>query len=55
MFLGFRKAFDYGPGKRDWERRIDGFYSVCEKILLRTLMFGCFVKEFGKFAKWLLR
>jgi len=41
--------------KRDLERRIDGFYSVCEKILLRTLIFGCFVFELGRFAKWLLR
>jgi len=42
-------------GKLDLERRIDGFYSVCEKIPLRTLIFGCFVYELGKFAKWLLR
>ena len=41
--------------KRDLERRIDGFYSVCEKILLRTLIFGCFVYELGKFARWLLK
>jgi hypothetical protein len=40
---------------RDLERRIDGFYSVCEKILLRTLIFGCFVLELSRFAKWLLR
>jgi hypothetical protein len=33
---------------RDLERRIDGFYAVCEKILLRTLIFGCFVLELGK-------
>lgn len=43
-------------GKRtdDLARRIDGFYSVCEKILLRTLIFACFVYEVGRFAKWLL-
>ena len=40
---------------RDLERRIDGFYSVCEKILLRTLIFGCFVYEIGKFGRWLLK
>jgi hypothetical protein len=40
---------------RDLERRIDGFYAVCEKILLRTLIFGCFVLELGRFARWLLR
>jgi len=40
---------------RDLERRIDGFYAVCEKILLRTLIFGCFVLELSRFAKWLWR
>jgi hypothetical protein len=40
---------------RDLERRIDGFYAVCEKILLRTLIFGCFVLELGRFARWLWR
>ena len=42
-------------GMRNLERRIDGLYSVCEKILLRTLIFGCFVYELGRFARWLLR
>jgi hypothetical protein len=41
--------------KRELERRIDGFYGVCEKVLLRTVIFGCFVYELGRFAKWLLR
>lgn len=40
---------------RDLEHRIDGFYSVCEKILLRTLIFGCFLYELGRFASWLVR
>jgi hypothetical protein len=40
---------------RDLERRIDLFYSICEKILLRTLIFGCFVLELCRFARWLLR
>ena len=40
---------------RDLERRIDGFYALCEKILLRTLIFGSFVLELGRFARWLLR
>jgi hypothetical protein len=44
-----------GKGNRDLERRIDGFYSICEKILLRTLIFACFVYELGRFAKWLWR
>jgi hypothetical protein len=42
-------------GKRYLEHRIDGFYFAREKILLRTLIFGCFVYEIGKFARWLLR
>jgi hypothetical protein len=42
-------------GNRDLERRVDGFYSVCEKILLRTLIFACFLLELGRFAKWLWR
>jgi hypothetical protein len=44
-----------GKLNRDLERRIDGFYAVCEKILLRTLIFGCFVLELGSFARWLWR
>jgi hypothetical protein len=44
-----------GKGNRDLERRIDGFYAACEKILLRTLIFGCFVYEIGRFAIWMLR
>jgi hypothetical protein len=42
-----------GKRNRDLERRIDGFYAVCEKIL-RTLIFGCFVLELSRFARWLL-
>jgi len=44
-----------GKRNRDLERRIDGFYSLCEKVLLRTLIFSCFVYELGRFAKWLWR
>jgi hypothetical protein len=44
-----------GKSSRDWERRIAAFYAVCEKILLRTLIFACFVYELGRFAKWLWR
>ena len=39
----------------DLERRIDEFYAVCEKILRRTLIFGCFVLELSRFARWLWR
>jgi len=37
------------------ERRIDRFYSICEKILLRTLIFACFVDEIRRFAMWMWR
>jgi hypothetical protein len=32
---------------RDLERRLERFYDACEKILLRTLVFACFVYELG--------
>jgi len=36
-------------------RRVDQFYALCEKITLRTLLFGCFIAELGKFVVWLFR
>lgn len=42
-----------GKGNRELENRVDRLYSVCEKILLRTVIFACFVYEVGRFAKWL--
>jgi hypothetical protein len=44
-----------GRSKRDLEHRVDSFYAVCEKILLRTLVFACFVYELCRFAIWLWR
>lgn len=41
--------------KRDVRRGVDGFYTVCEWVMLRTLIFGCFVYEVAKFTRWLLR
>lgn len=35
--------------------RVDQFYALCEKITLRTLLFGCFLAEVGKFVAWLFR
>ena len=37
------------------ERRVDAFYALCEKITLRTLLFGCFRRRlegllFGSFG-----
>jgi len=37
------------------ERRVDGFYAFCEKVVLRTILFGCFILEVGRFVIWLLR
>lgn len=48
-------AFMTAREKRDFERHIDEFYGLCEKILMRTLIFGCFVYELDRFAVWLLR
>jgi hypothetical protein len=39
----------------DFADRIDGLFALCEKVLLRTLIFGVFVYELGRFARWLLR
>jgi hypothetical protein len=36
-------------------RRVDEFYALCEKITLRTLLFGCFLAEVGRFVVWLVR
>jgi len=37
------------------ERRVDGFYAMCEKIALRTLLFGCFMLELVRSFVWLFR
>ena len=37
------------------ERRVDAFYALCEKITLRTLLFGCFLAEVGRFVVWIFR
>jgi hypothetical protein len=44
-----------GKRTRELERRYDGFCTACERILLRTLVFGCFLIELGRFARWLVR
>ena len=38
---------------RDLERRADNFFELCEKLLLRTVIFLCFVYELSRFARWL--
>jgi len=37
------------------ERLVDDSYAACERIALRTLLFGCFVVELGRFIVWLFR
>jgi len=37
------------------ERRVNAFYALCERIVLRTLVFGCFVAEVARFVGWLFR
>lgn len=32
------------------ERRVEEFYAVCEKITLRTLLFGCSMAEVGSLS-----
>jgi hypothetical protein len=41
--------------QRDLERRVDGFFELCEKLLLRTVIFACFVYELSRFVRWLWR
>ena len=35
------------------ERQIDKILTISEKIMLRAVMFGCFILELCRFAKWL--
>jgi hypothetical protein len=42
-----------GHSKRKFEQSVDGFFSVCERITLRALIFSCFVLEVSRFARWL--
>jgi hypothetical protein len=44
-----------GKDHYDFERRVDGFFTRCEWVLLRVLVFGCFALEVGRFALWLVR
>jgi len=37
------------------EERVDEICSLCEKVALRALLFGCFIYEAGKFVAALLR
>jgi len=43
-----------GQRKQDLERGIDNFFTVCERIMLRTLLFGCFTFEVCRFVRWML-
>ena len=43
------------PKLAQLDRRVDTFYALCEKITLRTIIFGCFMVEVGRFVIWLVR
>ena len=44
-----------GKQKRDAERRIDDYFYLGEKLLVRTLLFASFVHEAGKFVWSMIR
>jgi len=44
-----------GKQKREVERRIDDYFYLSEKILVRALLLGCFVYEASKFVWALFR
>lgn len=37
------------------EKKVDEFCSFCEKVVLRALLFGCFIYEAGRFVAAMLR
>ncbi len=37
------------------EKAVDEFCSFCEKVVVRALMFGCFIYEAVKFVAGILR
>ena len=37
------------------ETRVDQFFTTCERILLRVLLFGCFLAELRRFIIWAVR
>ena len=41
--------------KREVERRIDDYFYLGEKILVRALLFGCYIYEATKFVWAMLR
>jgi hypothetical protein len=42
-----------GHKKQNLERGVDNFCAVCERVMLRTLLFGCFTFEVCRFVRWL--
>jgi hypothetical protein len=38
---------------RNLEQNVYGFFTACERLMLRTLIFSCFVYEVSRFARWL--
>ena len=62
---GFAETYNYQPllagvqmtedDNHDFERRVDRFYTKCEWVMLRTLVFVAFAYEVGKFVYRLWR
>jgi hypothetical protein len=44
-----------GKQKREVERRIDDYFYLSERILLRALLFACFIYEASRFIGAMLR
>jgi hypothetical protein len=39
--------------RQDLERGVENLCAVCERIMLRTLLLGCFTFEVCRFVRWL--
>ena len=35
-------------------KKLNGVFTICELILLRAMVFGCFVFEIVRFVHWLV-
>jgi len=44
-----------GKDNRDFESHVAGFYHKCEWFALRTVVFGVFLYELGRYIRWLVR
>jgi hypothetical protein len=42
-----------GRARREFDRCIDDYFHLCEKLLFRTLLLACLIFEVGKFI-WVM-